>query len=298
MPTTKSKTKEPAQPKGEKLNPMVLDLSHHNTVTSFQDIYYSGIRGIIHKATEGSSYVDPTYASRRSLAKSVGLLWGAYHFFRPGDITAQVEHFLRHADPEPGTLLALDHEDERCSAADAIQFIKLLEAKTGRLPVLYSGHLIKDQLGNQVDQYLGTCRLWHAQYGPQPHTQASWDSYWLWQFTDGQHGPDAPKIKGVDDSNLDVNSFRGTYEELADQWVGGLIGAVKPGTYEWVRWGQATLNLLGHRPGLVVDGHLGPKTLVALEIYQRVAIGEPSGTFDAETVEKMLLDVENANGNR
>ena len=45
-------------------NPLVLDLSHHNKVASFQMIADYGVRAVILKATQGASYVDPTYAKR------------------------------------------------------------------------------------------------------------------------------------------------------------------------------------------------------------------------------------------
>lgn len=292
MPTKPAAAqKDPPMPKGDKLNPMVLDLSHHNGVSSFETVYYQGIRGIIHKATEGSSYVDPMYAPRRAAAKKAGLLWGAYHFFRPGDIVRQVEHFMRHAAPEPGTLMALDHEDPKCSAADAIQFLQLLEAKIGRRPVIYSGHVIKEQLGNQVNEYLGGCRLWLAQYGKMANVPNCWDDYWLWQFTE------SGDIKGVT-GEVDVNSFKGTEEDLINQWVGGPIGMIGPGKNEWNSWGQATLNLLGTQPRLVVDGRKGPKTDAALAAFQKEYDLDLMNEFNEKTVSQLLKEVEEANGNR
>jgi lysozyme len=58
----------------------VIDLSHYNTVTSFQQVGMAGIIGIIHKATEGMNFVDAKYDEHRAAALSAGLLWGAYHF--------------------------------------------------------------------------------------------------------------------------------------------------------------------------------------------------------------------------
>lgn len=55
---------------------VVVDISHHNTVTSFQEAKNSGILGVIHKATEGLQFVDANYDGRRVLATSVGLFWG------------------------------------------------------------------------------------------------------------------------------------------------------------------------------------------------------------------------------
>src|SRR5262245_54459817 len=68
-----------------------------------------------------TSYAGPTqrslligpYAVRRGSAMNAGLLWGAYHFLRPGSIPAQVDFFLKIAAPDNATLLALDHEDGR-----------------------------------------------------------------------------------------------------------------------------------------------------------------------------------------
>jgi Glycosyl hydrolases family 25 len=58
----------------------VIDLSHHNTVTSFQQIKGNGIIGVIHKATQSTQFVDAEYADRRRDALSAGLLFGSYHF--------------------------------------------------------------------------------------------------------------------------------------------------------------------------------------------------------------------------
>jgi GH25 family lysozyme M1 (1,4-beta-N-acetylmuramidase) len=56
--------------KGEQIMSLlnvVVDLSHHNNVNSFQAAKDSGILGIIHKATQGTNFVDPNYDERRPL---------------------------------------------------------------------------------------------------------------------------------------------------------------------------------------------------------------------------------------
>ncbi len=72
---------------------VVIDLSHFNPVTSFQEIKQSGIVGVIHKATEGTNWADPTYASRKPQALAAGLWWGAYHFGINEDGAAQAQVF-------------------------------------------------------------------------------------------------------------------------------------------------------------------------------------------------------------
>ena len=77
------------------INPLVVDLSHHNDVADFGKVKAAGIAGIIHKATEATGFVDNMYVVRRSEAVNAGLLWGAYHFLRPVSIPAQVDFFLK-----------------------------------------------------------------------------------------------------------------------------------------------------------------------------------------------------------
>lgn len=87
------------------------------------------------------------------MAKEAGLLWGAYHFIRPVDVSAQVELFLRSAQPDNDTLLALDYEVDSVSLDEAREFIEGIERKVGRSVVVYSGNTIKEKLGNKVDPW-------------------------------------------------------------------------------------------------------------------------------------------------
>src|SRR5262245_36970475 len=126
--------------------PMVIDLSHHNVIPeSLLPAKQSGIVGCIHKLTEGSSYVDDKVASRLYLAKKAGMLWGLYHFLRPGDVEQQAEFFLDKAHElgviDADTLLAADHEDEGVSGQELKAFLDALEEMSGRSPVVYSGHV-------------------------------------------------------------------------------------------------------------------------------------------------------------
>ena len=65
----------------EKTN-AVIDLSHFNTTVDLQAAKGDGILGVIHKATQGLTFQDPTYKTNRQQANAAGLLWGAYRHFR------------------------------------------------------------------------------------------------------------------------------------------------------------------------------------------------------------------------
>lgn len=151
---------------------------------------------------------------------SAGLLWGAYHFFRPGNIDAQVEHFLKVADPIDGMDLFLDHEDPKCSLEEAKEFMSKLDDKLGRNCGIYSGHLIKEQMvGLEDDDWLGEHKLWIAQYGPKAVIPTTWEKYWLWQYTGDNVGTWSPReVPGIDVLGLDINHFEGTEAELRAGW--------------------------------------------------------------------------------
>ena len=201
-------------------SPVVCDLSHHNTVTSFPAVYAAGIRGVIHKSSQGSTLPDKTYASRRKDAVAAGLLWGAYHFGDSSTVANQVSNFLRCADPDENTLLALDWEDQgsrTMSLAQAKEFLQLVFDRTGQRPVLYSGNVAKEKLGGRPDPFLNRHRLWLCEYGDTARYPPGWDKHWLWQFSADGSGPLPHSVAGITDIGVDLNVFGGT--DLAAEWV-------------------------------------------------------------------------------
>ncbi len=209
------------------INRKVLDLSHHNTITNYQAIKDAGIVGVIHKATEGTGYIDPNYTGRMHDCLEHNLLWGAYHFMHPGNISEQLSFFLAKAGMDDRFLYALDWEASSTGTAsmnNAVEFMQLLEAKTGRKGVVYSGNVAKEQITG-INSYLGSHRLWLAQYSATPKVQPSWRTWWLWQYSDGEYGPaphGCPGVTGL----VDTNTWAGTDDELRAQWSG--MGAIVP----------------------------------------------------------------------
>lgn len=216
------------------VNLKVLDLSHHNVgpggngdPIDFHAIYAFGIRGIIHKASQGVGFVDRMYAERREAAREAGLLWGAYHFATGDDADAQVKHFLESAQPDGQTLMALDHEPYAGNDLDlegAQSFLESLRDQLGRKPIIYSGNLIKEQTArdDSLNDFFSGFRLWLCQYGPRAVVPAPWEEAgaWLWQFAGDGIANRGITVPGLLMGNkVDMNSFAGTDEELAAQWV-------------------------------------------------------------------------------
>lgn len=197
------------------MNPSVIDIYHGNVVRDFMAIKEAGILGVVHKASQGAHSADPMYASRRKAATDAGLLWGAYSFNTGEPVQAQVDQFLSHAEPDAHTLVCLDFEDNpksNMSVSQADQWMELVAAKLGRRPVIYSGNRVKDLLGGRLDSTLAKSRLWLAQYGPHAVVQASWKSYWLWQYS--EHG----RLHGTDGA-VDLNYYPGTADQLKAEWA-------------------------------------------------------------------------------
>jgi lysozyme len=210
-------------------NRKILDLSHHNDIEDIQQVKKAGVLGIIHKSTEGDDYTDPTYADRKKLCLDAGLLWGAYHFAHPGHVEAQVDNFLAVTGNDKAMLYALDWEESSSgtmSEAEAEQFCDLVEQRTGRKCVIYSGNAAKEEIEG-INEYLGSHRLWLAQYGSSPVCQESWDDWWIWQYSDGQNGPQPRGCPGVS-GDVDTNSWAGTDEELRAEWSGTTIRPPRP----------------------------------------------------------------------
>jgi len=206
--------------------PLVVDLYHGDGVTSFAEAKTAGVVGIIHKATTGATGQDDAYRGRRQPALQAGLLWGAYHWGTAAPVEDQVQNFFDWARPDAHTLVALDFEaapGNQMSLDGARQFCQSVFAKLGRRPVLYSGNTLRSALGQTVDTFFGSHRLWLSQYSDSPTVQRSWSTFWLWQYTDGTSGPGlkaVPGLPGNRKGELDCNFFAGSPEELREQWAG------------------------------------------------------------------------------
>jgi GH25 family lysozyme M1 (1,4-beta-N-acetylmuramidase) len=86
-----------------------IDVSKYQGTIDWAQVAASGQRFVIAKATEGLSYVDPTYSTNRAGATAAGLVFGAYHFARPdlhpNDPTGEADHFVDTAQLGPGNIV-------------------------------------------------------------------------------------------------------------------------------------------------------------------------------------------------
>ncbi len=223
----------------------VIDISHSVEVSDFALARrQSNILGVIHKASEGGDWFDPSYSLRRPQAEAAGLLWGAYHFgTRQYSGAEQAQAFLAAARPGPATLLALDLEPNDGNPRNTMEvgqgeaFVLAVRQATGRLPLVYvhpnwangapaGRHRITLNEPITPGSVLARCDLWLADYRDEPEVPLAWaDKGWrLWQYVANESAADAaygsvPRaVAGV--SHCDRNLFAGDAPALYRFWSG------------------------------------------------------------------------------
>ena len=198
----------------------IIDIFHGDNIDLAKVQKQDGIVAVIHKATQGAHFVDLSYTSRKKTAKDIGLLWGAYHFGTADNVEAQVGNFLSTADVDENVLIALDFEEDPhgpdMTIEQARDFVELIREKTGRFPVIYGANRLRESLGSVVDPLLKNCPLWYARFREVPiGIPPTFQDFTLHQFTDGHFGPEPHNTGG---HPCDRNRFKGTKEELKNQW--------------------------------------------------------------------------------
>ncbi len=196
----------------------IIDLSHWQENVDFELAKENGIVGVIHKATQGTGYIDTKYKERRKEAEDLGLLWGSYHFGVGEDGKDQANHFLNTVGKTKNTIVALDIEEnesgKNIEPRQAEDFIKKVQEETGRSPLVYGGAKFLKDFATPI---LTKCPLWIARYGDQPVLPQGWNKWILWQYTDGKNGPEPHEVEGI--GKCDRNKFNGTLKELREFWL-------------------------------------------------------------------------------
>src|SRR3954468_69457 len=85
---------------GAQTAPLGIDVSHWQGQIGWLQVGAAGYDFAFAKATEGTTYTDPTYGTNRAGAGAAGIKFGAYHFARPaaGSDAAAVASGIAQAD--------------------------------------------------------------------------------------------------------------------------------------------------------------------------------------------------------
>lgn len=197
-----------------------IDISHWQGAIDWPTVAASGKRFAYMKASEGTTYVDPTYTLNRQQARAAGLFVGAYHFAQPsliaGGAIAEADHFIDTATPASGDLLPVLDLEKSNGLAPAVlnawvqAYVDRIYQRSGARAVIYvSPNFWKTYMVDTrwfADN--GYDILWVAHWiaGVAPTVPgANWggDGWTFWQYTsDGA----VPGITG----RVDLNRYNGT----------------------------------------------------------------------------------------
>lgn len=224
-----------------------IDVSNHQETIAWPAVAASGQEFAFIKATEADGYRDPYFPGNWIGSRENGIARGAYHFARPeygNSAQAEADHFLNYVVPHgigTGDMLVLDLEPDPSNVdvgAWALEWLKIVEQRTGVVPIVYTGPWIIDREG--LDDYTDLARyaLWLAAYQPtQPRPPAPWTSIAFWQYTD------KGRVPGVS-GNCDQNWFNAPAELLAKYGKPGAIVTPPPGQPDYALPGQVGTGIL------------------------------------------------------
>ena len=239
---------------------LVIDAYEYNSIDWRELVSDKRIVGFINKASDGlppayycsgdeteirlckalwkrHAVARELFHTRRTVAKALGLEWGAYHLARPGNPIEQANNFLDFAEPEPDDLIALDIEENDpekwMSLADAEEFVRHIHRRIGRFPLLYTNGATATHIAANRESYplLSRLPLWYARYKPEigiHFPTGNWESYTLWQFSAQANCNQLRcpyRVPGTP-NDIDVNVSSMNAADLRAAWpFGGLIGA-------------------------------------------------------------------------
>lgn len=192
-----------------------IDVSYYQEAIQWKRVRKAGVLFAFIRVSDGSTFPDPRFAQNWQGAGKVGLLRGAYQYFRPEEsAVAQADLLITALGRDRGELPpVLDVEDAGGRSPKQIsraieQWVARVREKLGVEPILYTGpDFWKTRVGNADHT---TQPLWLAHYTQDcPTVPAPWTTWTFWQYTD------RGKVPGIV-GPVDLDVFAGTYAELLD----------------------------------------------------------------------------------
>jgi GH25 family lysozyme M1 (1,4-beta-N-acetylmuramidase) len=250
-----------------------IDVSVHQERVDWPKVKASGRAFAFARVSDGLRHVDERFAENWAGIKSVGMVRGAYQFFRPGqNALEQADLMVRSVGAlGPGDLpavLDIESSDGQSSAtivAGMRTWLRRVKEGTGKDPIIYAAVGFWDTLSGTSEFAANT--LWVANYQVScPFVPDTWPNWTFWQYAD------TGSVPGVD-GNTDVNRFNGTLEQLLAFANGG--GAGGPSGERYCPPGSAFD--AGARLCLKDGGAtaLGPFTAAMVATCQQQGGGEP-----------------------
>jgi GH25 family lysozyme M1 (1,4-beta-N-acetylmuramidase) len=202
---------------------------------NFPLMYSRGGRFVLIKLSQ-DIWADPDMIYNWENAKYAGLLRGGYHFLtwnRKANL--QAEAMWKLVEHDPGEFpLVVDYEYWNPMPSKAYDWLwgfkERIYQLSGRQPIIYSGTYFWGETTGTVSKspVWADSDLWVACYTTQELMEKlmlrymPWTNWSFWQFTSKGDG----LYYGAESLNIDMNYFNGTYEQLVDRYVKGIVTPV------------------------------------------------------------------------
>ena len=196
-----------------------IDVSRWQASIDWTQVAAAGKAFAIIKASQGTSYTDPYYATNHNGARAAGLRTGAYHFAEPdatpNDAILEADHFVSTLGLLKGDLTpALDLEGTQVLGVAALQawvisWLGEVTAKLGVRPMIYtSPNFWKNSMGDtSALADAGYTTLWVAHWGVTSPTvpAKNWGGHgWtFWQYTS------SGSVPGITTGRVDLDRYNG-----------------------------------------------------------------------------------------
>lgn len=196
-----------------------IDVSHWQGDIDWNAVRQAGIEFAFIKATEDIAFKDSRFYRNWAESKRVGIIHGAYHFFRPkANLQGQIDNFLNsvpaleHGDLPPVLDLEVAEQWTGLSVAARMDLVlgwlHSVRESLDITPIIYTSPYFANSILRN-DARLAEFPLWIAHWsnGTRPILPKPWTKYTFWQHTN--QGA-VPGISG----RVDLDRFNGTIEEL------------------------------------------------------------------------------------
>ncbi|MGH3377906.1 MAG: GH25 family lysozyme [Actinoallomurus sp.] len=178
-----------------------LDVSHYQGTINWATVKSQGAQFAYMKATEGTTYRDPTFSTNYLNSYNQGIVRGAYHFAQPASSTgaAQADYFAAHGgawsadgrtlpgmlDIEYGATSTCYGLSQASMRTWITSFLNEYHAKTSRWATIYTTTDWWTTCTGNTSAYGGNDPLAIARYSSSVGTlPAGWGFYTFWQFAD------------------------------------------------------------------------------------------------------------------
>ena len=201
-----------------------MDVSHYDGTIDWTKAHAAGIDFAFVKATEGTTFTDPMFATNWAGMKTAGVVRGAYHFFHSNvDPVAQADFVTKTVGTlEAGDLpIVIDLEvtdgnSESTVMSTAKTFLDAVTKSTGMTAMIYTSPAFLSDFSSFASN-----PLWVANWGVMcPDVPSPWSTWTFWQNSA------TGSVSGVTGASaVDLDYFNGTLLQLAALGVGGSADA-------------------------------------------------------------------------